>query len=188
MPPLGALGKNGRQGDPTGVILGLDHLPSVEDYQGLNQAGQLSGPEQVGVAGGTPPEVLLDFKEGLIQKDAAGADPGEDLGHAAPVEVIEDQDRVVGSEVGPVRLEVELPPIHFEPAVPGLGAGDVEAGRIPVHRSDTGTQGGGREGMAASPAGKIEHPTPGKDPMGMPDEPAAGPGNLGGIGRVGVNS
>lgn len=121
-----------------------------------------------------PAELALNFEVGLEHQDAAGADRSIDLRHARPVEVVEQQDDVKLTEVGPAPFQVGLDPLDREPPSLGRVSALADLGRVAIDRHDLGPQLGRGEGMPPDTAGDVEDPRPAANQGRVGGKPIAG--------------
>ena len=160
----------------------------MDHHERLHQGIELTGTQQVGIVGRTPPESLLRFEEGLGEQKTSRGDGREDLGHPSTIQIVEYQHGIEAAQVRPFALQIDARPVYFESTHFRFVTADFQAGGVLVDCGDLGTQCGGRERMSPAATGQVEHFAARLDPIGVPGKPAAGPFDFGGVGRVGVNS
>jgi glycerol-3-phosphate dehydrogenase len=156
-------------------IHGLESFATVYNPEWGDQAGQLTGTQQVRARGRAPARLTLRLEKCFHNEQAAGRDQLEDPRHLGPVKIIEYQNRIKNSELRPLALEVQLHPLHGQTGRGAAAARDVEGERIAVCRDHLGAQLGRGQAVPPFSARQIEHPITHTYPMSMPEKPGAWP-------------
>ena len=102
-----------------------------------------------------------------------------DLGHPRTIKIIEDQNRIKITQLGPRPFEVDDSPVDVQLLRLGQLARDGQPGLVPVDARDPRSEPGRRQAVSPFAAGQVEHPDAGPDPMSVPEKPGAGPGHPG---------
>ena len=143
--------------------------------QRSDQAGQLTGAQQVRARGRAPACLELCLEKCFHKEQAAGRDQLEDPRHVGPVKIIEYQNRIKNPELRPFGLEIQLPPIDGQAPDRRTPSRRTQLERIAVHPDDLRAQRRGGQAVPALSTGEIEHPGTWAYPMSMPDKPGTWP-------------
>lgn len=110
----------------------------MDNCQGGDQAGQFAGAQEMPVRGRAPSRLALRLEKGLHHEHAAGCDQPENSPHAGSVKIIEYQNRIKSTQLGPGALEIQFPPVDGKTIRRRESRSDRELGRIPIERDDAG--------------------------------------------------
>lgn len=143
---------------PPFPVYRLEHFAPVHHAERTHEAGKLTGLEEMILRSGPPAEQALGDEKRFDHEEAAGSNELADLRQSRPVKIIEHQNRIKRSEVGPRFLEIHKAPFDGETLPVGQLARPGNLGFIPVHGNHRGT--GLRCGKAVPPfpTGQIQHP------------------------------
>ena len=141
-----------------------------------HKSSDLAGTEQVFLRRGAPAEISLGSEERFDHEEAACNNELADLRQPRPVKIIEHQNRIKRAQVGPRPREVDHAPVDDEAFPTGVLSRYGEAGLVVVHTHHRRTRRCRGETVSPFSAGQIEHPGSGPQPMSVPEEPGAGPG------------
>jgi glycerol-3-phosphate dehydrogenase len=147
----------------------------VQHPEWSNQAGQLTGAQQMVAGGRAPARLPLRLEKCFHDEQAAGRDQLEDSRHVGPVKIIEYQNCIKNPEFRPFALEVQLHPLHAQPRFGRPGPRDRQGDGVPIDGQHPGAQLGRGQTVPPFPAGEIDDPIAGAYPMSLPEKPGAWP-------------
>ena len=141
-----------------------------------DEAAELAGAEKVLGLLGAPSLLALRVQKGLHQEQSARREPRDQVTHPVTVKIIEDENRIKNTEVGPRPREVGHPALDGHPEAGGEGPAGGERRLVAVEQRHGAAEGRGEDAMAAAAGGDVEHPHAGANPVSVPAEPGAGLG------------